>query len=328
MLFNKLHQNTVASAVTIILMTAAMWIRLFVIDLAHITALDNPAMPLWCEWIQPWFGFSQWKSALLSFVLVLLTGFSISRMVSQHNLTNRQGLMPLLIFGLMTSAFLSVQKLNPVLIYLFFVVHGIERLFGCPQQNRNINRCFDAAFFMGIGSLFYAKGLFFFPILIIGMGILRVANLKSLMAAFIGLLLPFIFSFTYFFLIDKEGWFLTELQENLIANPGQYNHTIFSRIFMTSIILLLVISILAAFQHLPAQKIVNRFYFRVFIWILLISSIAVLTPFFSMEMIPLSAVGASVLLTNFFEKIKRRWVKEIGFTAFVALILAGYFFLY
>lgn len=328
MLFNKLHQNTWASAVIIVILIAGMWIRLFVVDLAHITTLDNPAMPMWSGWIQPWFGFSQWKSALFSFVLVLLTGFAISRMVSQHNLMSHQGLMPLLIFGLMTSAFLSVQKLNPVLIYLFFVVHGLERLFGCPTQNRNINRCFDAAFFMGVGSLFYAKGIFFFPILIIGMGILRVANLKSLMAAIIGLLLPFIFSFTYFFLVNKEGWFLTELQENLMANPGQYNHTVFSRIFMASIIFLLVISILSAFQHLPAQKIVNRFYFRVFIWILLVSSIAVLTPFFSMEMIPLSAVGASVLLTNFFEKIKRRWVKEIGFTAFVALIVAGYFFLY
>jgi hypothetical protein len=328
MLFNKLHQNTWTSALIIVILVATMWVRLFVVDLAHITTLDNPAMPLWSGWIQPWFGFSQCRSALLSFVLVLLTGFAISRMVSQYNLMNYQGLMPLFIFSLMTSVFLSVQKLNPVLIYLFFVVHGLERLFGSPTQNRNTNRCFDAAFFMGIGSLFYAKGIFFFPILIISMGILRVANLRSFMAAIIGLMLPFIFSFTYFFLVNKEGWFLTELQENLIANPGQYNHTIFSRIFMTAIIFLLVVSILSAFQHLPAQKIVNRFYFRIFIWILLVSSIAVLTPFFSMEMIPLSAVGGSVLLTNLFEKMKRKWVKELCFSAFVALIVTGYFFLY
>ena len=191
-----------------------------------------------------------------------------------------------------------------------------------------VNLCFDASFLMGIGSLIYMKGVFLFPFILVAIGILRSLNIRNILAAFAGLLLPFILSFTYFFVVNKLPWFIQEIQENVLTNPGQYNHTVFSQLFMASIILLLALALLSTVRSLPLRKVKVRFYFRIFIWMLLLTTGVLLTPFFSMEMLPIAAVGASVLLASFFERIPNKKLKEGLFALFVALIITGQFFLY
>ncbi|HBG88370.1 MAG TPA: hypothetical protein DDW62_12565, partial [Marinilabiliaceae bacterium] len=85
---------------------------------------------------------------------------------------------------------------------------------------------------LGLGTLFYAKGLFFFPLLIIAMGVLRLLSFKTLAASILGFLFPSVISYAWYFLNDQGWWFYEVISENLIANPGQYNHTIYSKGFM------------------------------------------------------------------------------------------------
>jgi len=328
MLFNKLHNNSLSTIIITPFIVILLWMRLFTVDIANITALDNPAMPIWNTFILPWLGHSQFIAALTSLLLVTLSGLSVNRMVTRHGLLYTQSMITLLIFSLMVSAFLSVQKLNPVLFYLFFFTHGLERMLSQTSRAQVVNICFDAGFLIGIGSLIYIKGIFIFPYIVVAMGILRILNLQNILGALAGLSLPFIFSFTYFFLFDKLTWFLQEIQENILANPGQYNHTLFSQLFMASIILLLALALLSTVRSLPIRKVKVRFYFRIFMWMLLLTTGILLTPFFSMEMLPIAAVSASVLLASFFERITNKKIKEILFTLFVGLIIAGQFFLY
>lgn len=327
MLFNKLHNNSLAVLLFTPVVIILLWLRLFTVDLATITALDNPAMPIWNSFIYPWLGNSQFMAALTSLILVALSGFSINRIVTKYGLLQTQSLITLLIFSLLTSAFLSVQKLSPVLFYLFFFTHAIERLLNSSDSRKGITNCFNASFLLGIGSLIYAKGIFLFPFILVAMGILRILNVQNLLAAFTGLLLPFGFSFTYFFWNDQLLWFLHEIQDNLLVNHGQYNHTLFSQLFMAAIIVLLTAAILVTVRDLPLKKITARFYYRVFMWMLLLMSGVLLTPFFSMEVLPIAAVGASVLLASFFEKLSGRILKEVLFILFVGLIVAGQFYL-
>jgi len=327
MLFNKLHNNSLTTIITVPFIVILLWMRLFTVDMANITALDNPAMPIWNTFILPWLGHSQFIAALTSLLLVVLSGLSVNRIATKHGLLYAQSMITLLTFSLMVSAFLSVQKLNPVLFYLLFFTHGLERILG-QSEGRIVNRCFDAAFLIGIGSLIYIKGLFIFPFILVAMGILRILNLQNILSALAGLLLPFILSFTYFFMLDQLPWFLHEIQENILANPGQYNHTLFSQFFIASTILLLALAMLSTVRSLPLRKVKVRFYFRIFIWMLLLTTGILLTPFFSMEILPIASVGASVLLASFFERIVNNKIREVLFALFVALIISGQFFLF
>ncbi|WP_026474073.1 LTA synthase family protein [Alkaliflexus imshenetskii] len=328
MLFRFLHKNDISIVILAPFLVLALWLRFFFVDIVHITSLDNPAMPLWDAFVLPYFGYSKYTAATGTFLLALLTGFSVNRMVARYGMLQHQSMMPLLIFGLLSGAFLSVQKLNPVWFFVFFFVLAIERLFATVNQRNHAVGCFDAAFLLGVGSLFYAKGLFFLPILIVTIGILRIGSLSSLVASFFGLLFPFVASFVYYFYFEKGVWFILVLKENLITNPGQYNHTVVSHIYMSFVIAILAVSILSVVRYMSVQKVIVRFYFRVFIWIILLAGAAVLTPFFSMELIPLAAVGASVTVAFWLERIKSVWIKEIGFLLLVCLTVIGQFFLY
>ncbi len=328
MLFKSLHNNTISAIVLGPFLVLALWVRYFFIDITHLTSLDNPSMPVWDILIDPYLGYSRFTAALASFVLALLTGLSINRMVVRYGMLRQQSMMVLIIYGLLSSAFLSVQKLSPVWFFVFLFVIGLERLFSGVEKRNATSNCFDAAFLLGIGSLFYAKGVFFFPLLLIAIGVLRLANFRSLVAAVLGLVFPFILSFAWYFYMNKGFVFFEALSENLVANPGQYNHDVYSRVYMGLIIFITGLSILATVRQMGIQKIIVRRYHRVFIWVILISATAVLTPFFSMEMLPLAAIGAAVTLTNWLETVSRKVVKEAVFLLLVIITLAGQLLLF
>ena len=135
----------------------ALWLRFFFVDIVHITSLDNPSMPLWDALVLPYLGYSKYTAATGTFLLALLTGFTINRMVSRYGMLQSHSMMPLLVYGLFSGAFLSVQKLNPVWFFVLFFTLAVERLFASVNQRNPAAGCFDAAMLMGIGSLFYAK---------------------------------------------------------------------------------------------------------------------------------------------------------------------------
>ncbi|HBG88369.1 MAG TPA: hypothetical protein DDW62_12560 [Marinilabiliaceae bacterium] len=77
-----------------------------------------------------------------------------------------------------------------------------------------------------------------------------------------------------------------------------------------------------------AQKIIVRRYYRIFIWIVLITAALVLSPFFSMEIMPLSAVGVSMIMVNWLELMPRKALREAVFIVLIAAIIAGQFLLF
>jgi hypothetical protein len=76
------------------------------------------------------------------------------------------------------------------------------------------------------------------------------------------------------------------------------------------------------------QKIIVRRYHRIFIWVIMLAATAVLTPFFSMEMLPLAAVGAAVTITAWLESVSRQNIKETFFVLIVLATLVGQFLLF
>lgn len=328
MLFKSLHSNSISATMLTPLAVILLWLRYFVVDIAHFTVLDNPSMPLWDVLILPYFGYSSFTAALASLILVILTGVLINTMAVRYGLIRRQSLIVLLVYALLTSAFLSVQKLSPVWFFVFFFVAGLNRVFGAVGKRKPAVSCFDGSFLLGLGTLFYAKGLFFFPLLIIAMGVLRLLSFKALAASILGFLFPSVISYAWYFLNDQGWWFYEVISENLIANPGQYNHTIYSKGFMALLILPTTVSLLVTVRQMGAQKIIVRRYYRIFIWIVLITAALVLSPFFSMEIMPLSAVGVSMIMVNWLELLPRKALREAVFIVLIAAIIAGQFLLF
>ncbi|MDR2929251.1 MAG: hypothetical protein LBV41_13810 [Cytophagaceae bacterium] len=323
MLFKVVHNTRISALAVVSVALLALWARLFIVNTVHVTTFDNPAMPLWNKMIIPLFGYSKYMAGLLCIILAFLTAFTLNRIVLRFSLLHQQSMLPFFVFTLLSSAFLSAQKLHPAWVFTLFFVLGIDQLFAGVSVRKPQVRCFNAGAAVGIGSLFYAKGLFLFVIFFLMMCILRIANHKSIFASLAGLALPFIVSLACFFYTDGIAQFFEDIKECLISNPGQYEHGVFSRIYMSIMILFNTISIVMSFNYMSSQKILTRRYFRCFTWMLFFMAAAFLSPFFSIETIPVLAVVSSVIITLWLEWMRNKRFAETVILALMALTVMG-----
>jgi len=248
-------------------------------------------------------------------------------MVGRHFLLGRQSVLPALMYGLLGSGFLPVQQLHIVWIFTFFLLLGIERIMGAAGSSRKEGRCFDAGLLTGLGSLIYAKGVFFFPVLIVVMGVLRLLTLRTFIASLLGILLPFILSTGYFFLQVEAEEFLFTVVSSQLPNTGQFNHNLISQIYLPLLVVLTLMGLINLFRYMPVQKIVTRKHLKVIVWIILLMGAAALTPFFSVEITPLVAIGPAVVLAFWLDKMSRPFWRELFLWFLIGVTVAAQFLL-
>jgi hypothetical protein len=327
MLYRTLHNNSFTAFILVPSIIFLFWVRVFLFDGVQPISFDGFSMPLW-EWlVRPVFGQSIFWAAVFSYVLAVMNAFTVNRLVGRYGLLGQQSVLPALFYGLLVSGFLSVQRLNVVWVFTFFFLLGIERIMGATSSSRKEARCLDASLLVGIGSLMYAKGLYLYPLLLVVMGVLRLLTVRTFLASLIGLLLPFILSAGYFFIFGRTQEFLVYTLLNLFSNTGQFSHNLASQIYLSLMVLFTIAGILNVFRYLSVQKIITRKHFRVIIWIIFLTSAACLTPFFSVEIAPLVAIGPSVVLAFWVDKISSSLWSDLLIWGFVALTIAAQIFL-
>ncbi|MFW6268315.1 MAG: hypothetical protein ACOC1E_04200 [Marinilabiliaceae bacterium] len=327
MLYRTLHDNSLVAFIFVPVIIFLLWIRVFLFDGLQPISFDGVSMPLWDVLVRPVFGQNNILGAFFSFVMVLLIAFTINRIVGRHGLLGKQSVLPALMYGLLVSGFLPVQRLHVVWIFTFFLLLGIERIMGAGGSSRKEGRCFDAGLLTGVGSLIYAKGVFFFPLLIVVMGVLRLLTLRTFIACLLGILLPFILSTGYYFLQGGADEFLLTVVFNQLSNTGQFSHNLASQVYLPLIVVLTVIGLINLFRYMPVQKIVTRKHLKVIVWIILLTAAATLTPFFSVEITPLVAIGPAVVFAFWLDKMTRRFWRELFLWFLVGVTIAAQFFL-
>jgi hypothetical protein len=327
MLYRTFHNNNLTAYILAPLILLLYWIRVFLVEGVQPISFDGLSMPLWEWFVRPVFGQSAFWAAAFSFILALMIAFTVNRIVGRYSLLSRQSLLPALLYGLLVSGFLSVQRLHVVWVFALFFLLGIERIWGAPNSSQKEARCFDASLLVGFGALMYAKGLYLYPILWVIMSVLRLLTVRTFLAGLMGLLLPFVLSAGYFYFFGKTQEFFLFVVLNLLSNTGQFSHNIASQIYLPLLVALTLIGMVNVVRYMPTQKIITRKYLRVIIWLILLSSAACLTPYFSVEITPLLAIGPTVVLAFWLDKIKSGFWQETFAWFLVCITVGAQFFL-
>ncbi|PRZ01670.1 hypothetical protein DFO77_11755 [Marinilabilia salmonicolor] len=327
MLYRTLHNNSLMAFILVPFILLLFWVRVFLFEGVQPISFDGIHMPLW-EWlIRPVFGQSVFWAAVFSYVLAVLTAFTVNRVVGRYGLLGRQSVLPALIFGLLVSGFLSVQRLHMVWMFALFFLLGIERIMGAPASSRKEVRCFDGGVLLGIGVLFYAKGLYLYPMIVVAMGVLRVLSVRSFIASLLGLILPLILSAGYFFVFSSVEEFGVYFVLNLFSNTGQFGHNLVSQIYLPVVILLTLVGLITLVRYIPTQKIITRKHFRVVVWLILVTAALCLTPYFSVELTPVLAIGPAIVLAFWFDKMGAKFWREFFLWFLVVGTAAVQFFM-
>jgi hypothetical protein len=72
---------------------------------------------------------------------------------------------------------------------------------------------------------------------------------------------------------------------------------------------------------MPTFKILTRKHYRIFNWLVILSLLAAMTPFYSIEMIPVISIGSSIVTAYFLDTTQRVFLKELYFTLLVAITI-------
>ncbi|MCT4644739.1 MAG: hypothetical protein N4A74_07120 [Carboxylicivirga sp.] len=324
MLFRTANRNDIVALALMPLMLIGFWVNTLLFDQSPSFPYDNNPMPLWDLVITALKG-RHLVASLISLFIALIMMFSVNRITNRYTLFSGQTNIPGFIYMLLISGYLMAQKLHPVWMFTPLLMLATERLFLASGQRKPMTWCFEASFWLSLGTLFYAKGIYFIVFLWMIMFILRLMNLRSLLASIIGIILPYLFAFGYYFWTDQSLGFLETIFENFVSPIAFYKHTMYSQIYNGILIFLVFISILSVVRTLPAIKIITRKHYRIFIWLIVLCVVASITPYFSLEVTPVLAIGASIIVGRFFALIRRRFLQELFLYILVACTIAAQF---
>ena len=306
------------------LLLIGFWADTLVFDQSPSFPYDQSPMPLWDLMIRV-VKNNHLLASIISLLIALILMFSVNRIANRYTLFNGQTALPGFLYMLFVSGYSMAQKLHPVWFFTPLLMLGIERLFAAYGERKPMTWCFEASFFLSLGTLFYAKGIYFAVFLWMVMFILRQMNFKTFSASLLGLLLPYLFVVAYYFWHNQAAAFLDVMFENFASPLAFFEHSIYSQIYNGIVAFLVFISILGVVRILPAVKIITRKHYRIFVWLIVLSVVAIITPYFSLEVIPVWAIGASIITGRFLSLIRRPFLQELFFYLIIGFTIAAQF---
>lgn len=321
MIYRIVKKNTLVPFALLPVLMVVFWGKaLFSPSVAQM-GHDSP-MPL-CDVAYYLFAGRPVLTSIMSLFLLFISIFGLNRMNTKHQLLKRQGIIPGFTFLIFVSGYSEVQRMLDVWFFVTFFVFAIDRLLSATSKRETSVDVFNAILLVSIGSLFFGKGIYFIPMFIWILAVLNIFNLRNVLAAILGLLLPYALSFGVYFFIRQETVFFNNVLENIGSPVAFFDHSVFSKIYNALLVFFIFISILVMVRMLNTLKIITRKFLRVFIWIVIYTILLAATPFYSMEVIPIIGVGASLLIANYFESFRSTFWQEVVFTLFVSITIAS-----
>ncbi len=142
-------------------------------------------------------------ASITAFLLLLAETYWLTRILSVHELVMKNSSLSALVFLVMMSFLPEHLTLNPIGIALGFMMLILHHLLISYNKPEHLDRIFAAGFFTAIASMFYLPFILWFVFVIVSFLVFRAGNWRAWMAAFIGLVTPFLYLGTWYFWHDQ-----------------------------------------------------------------------------------------------------------------------------
>ncbi len=258
-----------------------------------------------------------------SFVLTYISAVAINQILRANdlvNINNTRGLALFIVFASAIPLFTSVNVITFANLFLILVIQGILRL---SQVENPVNVIFNTSFFAGIASLFFSPLLFLVMIIWMALIMNRHVDIRNFIISLAGLLLPYLFLFTWFFWNGTltEHWHETirQLAEVGLSNT-MGNLGVFDMIALILSLLILIFAVLKAIGRFGEVSIYARRNILITLYYLMLTFL--ITLFYSETVLPLLILvppAAMLVAATAYAKKNKWW--NILFTLYVLLIL-------
>jgi len=255
--------------------------------------------------------------------LVSLMAFLMVNLNTTLFFINERTFVPALIYVLLSGFFPLYQLLNPAIFGAMFLMLAFRKIMEAYRIPGVAYKFFDAGLLISIGSLFYANLIWFGLIVIVGIALLRTGNVKEIAISVIGLITPYFLTFGIYYISGNDlKELLSVIENNLFGRPASY---VFTTLTITAIAytgLITILSIVFLLMSINNKKIKSRKTFYLLLWIFMLSiSVYILVPTVSVEIVWITGIPVSYLLSHYFVFARKKLVPEILFTILFILIL-------
>jgi len=327
MLLNAFKSNRAVNYILFPFIGLLLWGRSLIHPPSYPFYISEPENFLYSP-VEKLLGLFPYLEFITGFVILIVLSFMMLYLNNRYSIVREQTMLPMSLFIILVSGFTGMHTIHPVYPAAIFLLLAIFRLFSAFDLIKPYASAFDAGFFLGVASLFYFSSIILFPTFIIGIGILsRESQWRKFVIIFIGFLLPFLFAFSYAFLSGEWLEYLKILELNSItpSNHFKTNHSL--QVYTAYLVLLLFIGSLKILQQYDTKKVSTRRYFIIFFLIFLCSVVGIIfIPAVSIEMLIISAIPLTFLITNFLIFQQNKFWRELLFALLFILVIAIQFF--
>lgn len=260
---------------------------------------------------------------LFSLILVIFIAFLIQQVNDRFSVIRVRTKLPATIYILIIAGFTPMHVLHPVYFAAIFMLFAIYSIFGIFNNPNPFPEVFNAGFFIGIGSLFYFNLITVLPAFFIGIIILyRDVKWREFVILFLGFSVPFILALGFAFYFDRflETLYIFEQNVSTSVNHIRDNYLLYG--FLAFLMLLTLIGSIKLMQQYDSRKVSSRKYFSLFMVIFIFSLIGfVFIPATSQEMLVLSVIPITFLISNLFVTMESRFWSESLFLLLVVVVV-------
>ncbi len=262
---------------------------------------------------------------VLKVVVATLVLFALSILLYRINrefiFLNSWSMLPVFLFLFLVLGLPVYGRLHPVWFAGLFFLPAISRLFQAFDVRKPYQNVFESGFLLGIGSLFYFHLLFLLPAFIIGgKMIARDTRWREPFLVFFGAAIPWLLVFSAHFLLDLMPDLLQWIRNSILQSNEEFLKNLPLLVFVGYAGLLIFIGSITIMKQYSEKKVRFRKFFTFLFYTFLMSILTfVLIPGCNSEMLVITAVPVSFLLSNFFDTVKKTLYKEIAFSLIVIL---------
>jgi len=245
-----------------------------------------------------------------AYVLILSSIFLLNFLVNKNKLSHKNG-YEILIYSLLLAILPISMQFMDIVCANFFILLALRRIMSLRSNIVIKKKLFDAAFWIGIASLFYFWAILFFVLIIFAMLIHSVNNFKNWIIPFLGIIAVGILSLSYTVLVEDSFGMLADYLEVASFDFSYYSDLNF--IYVLSVLgglglLALLFYILQMNQRPKAQR---GSHLLVIIAFCIGLAIILIVPEKNGSEYLFIFSPLTIIISNYLEGIKRQWIAEV-----------------
>ncbi len=151
-------------------------------------------------------------SQTLNFLLIIFLAGLFHKMNAHFGIGGVRSYWPFFFFILLFSAHAGITYLSPATIACIAFIPLLFLLFQSYQTNKSSEYGYTIGLFLSLIVLYWHTAIYYVPILLIGMWMMRSLNIRSFLALILGIITPIWLQFAFFYGIDNLTQFITKYE--------------------------------------------------------------------------------------------------------------------